>query len=355
MSLEPSMREQIAWQVIAVLVKRFRSFPDEAASNRNAPFHEAFLQAFADKLAPHVSDIPLLVSLSSWLHGLSTTLEQSFFEKAAQSLSGGEKRTFRANHLKITAAQVQAIDEILSGLKNGTRLPSAAVESRMLLEALEEGAERPGTQFTADVFIEDPMERQIIAVEIKSVPPNAGEMHSEKRKILEAKAALMRMYRGYEIKYFMGFPFDPTSPRENPTGMDKSRFLRHLVEGEKYLDPQEVLLAGEFWDFLSGGQGTMEEVLGIINAIATPRFEEEYEFLQDWRNREEHRKQYRSILERWGLVGELRIVDNLEVIRARAESSWRARRLLTQSPFDAEGNYRLKREKALGDLMQRIG
>ncbi len=352
MNLEPGVRERIAWQVIAVLVKRFRSFPDETASNRNAPFHEAFLQAFADKLAPHVSDIPLLISLSSWLHGLSTTLGQSFFEKTAQILSGGDKRTFKPNEVKITSAQAQAIDEILSGLKNGTRSPSVTAENQMLLEALEEGTERPGTKFTADVFIEDPMERQIIAVEIKSVRPNAGEMRGEKRKILEAKAALMRIYRGYEIKYFMGFPFDPTSPREEPTGFYKSRFLRHLVEGDKYLDPQEVLLAGEFWDFLSGEQGTMEEILGIINAIATPRFEEEYEFLQNWRNREEHREQYRSILKRWGLVSELRIVDNLEVVCALAESSRRARRLLTQSPFDPEGKYRCERKEALRDLVK---
>ena len=352
MSLGPSVRERIAWQVIAVLVECFRSFPGGAASNRNAPFHESFLQAFADKLALPVSDMPLLISLSSWLHGLSTTLEQSFFEKTDQILSGGDKRTFKPDEVKTTAAQAQAIDEILSGLKNGTRPPSAAVENRMLLEALEEGTERPGTKFTADVFIEDPMERQIIAVEIKSVRPNVGEMRGEKRKILEAKAALMRIYRGYEIKYFMGFPFDPTSPREEPTGFYKSRFLRHLVEGDKYLDPQEVLLAGEFWDFLSGEQGTMEEILGIINAIATPRFEEEYEFLQNWRNREEHREQYRSILKRWGLVSESRVVDNMEVIRALAKSSRRARRLLTQTPFDPDGKYRLEREKTLGDLIR---
>jgi len=347
MSLEAALRERIAWQVIAVLVKRFQSFPDTAAVNRNAPFHEAFLRAFADKLAPYVSEAPLLISLSSWLHGLSTALGQSFFEKTAHILSGGEKRTFKGDEVKITIAQAEVIDEILSELKNGTQTPSTTRENSLLLQASSEGIEKQGTQFTADVFIEDPEEQQIIAVEIKSVRPNAGEMRSEKRKILEAKAALMRSYRGYEIKYFMGFPFDPTSPREEPTGMDKHRFLSHLIEGEKYLDPQEVLLASEFWDFLSGEQGTMEEILGIINAIATPQFEEEYNFLQNWRNRDDHPMQYRSILERWGLVTELKILDNLEYLRTRAQSSARMRRLLAQRPFEANGKYRSARAKDL--------
>lgn len=344
MSLDPYIREQVAWQVIAVLVKRFQTFPEAGAENRNAPFHEAFLRAFTDRLAPYVTETGVLISLSSWLHGLNTSLGASFFEKTAHALSGGEKRTFKAGELTITSAQAEAIEAIVSGLKNGSRLPSREAEDDLLRRASHQGEKRPADRFTADVFIEEPEERQIIAIEIKSVRPNAGEMRGEKRKILEAKAALYHTFPEYTIRYFMGFPFDPTAERDNPTGMDKSRFLRHLVEGEKYLDPAEVLLAGEFWDFLSDDTHTMAQILEIINAIATPQFEAQFAFLQNWRNRQNRPAEYRSLLRRWGLQSEL---DLLEALSTSSPGTKTSKRLWQQSPFDAQGHYRLARERAI--------
>ncbi len=344
MSLAPYLREQIAWQVIAVLVKRFQTFPDTSAENRNAPFHEAFLQAFADRLAPHVTEPNVLISLSSWLHGLNTTLGASFFEKTAHALSGGEKRRFKAGELTITSAQREAIDDIMAGLKNGSRSPSREAEDALLRQAARQGEKANANRFTADVFIEEPEERQIIAIEIKSVRPNAGEIRGEKRKILEAKAALYHAFPEYAIRYFMGFPFDPTAERNNPTGMDKTRFMQHLVEGKKYLDPKEVLLAGEFWDFLSGTTGTMEEILKIINTIATPQFEAQFAFLQNWRNRENHPAEYRTRLQAWGLQSEL---DLMDAWNTAAPQTKIAKRLWRQSPFDPKGRYRLERERAI--------
>ncbi len=125
MSLDPYIREQVAWQVIAVLVKRFQTFPEAGAENRNAPFHEAFLRAFTDRLAPYVTETGVLISLSSWLHGLNTSLGASFFEKTAHALSGGEKRTFKAGELTITSAQAEAIEAIVSGLKMAPVCPLA--------------------------------------------------------------------------------------------------------------------------------------------------------------------------------------------------------------------------------------
>lgn len=46
----PSKKEKIAIEVIKTLITRFEIFPIDASNNRNAPFHEAFLNAFADKL-----------------------------------------------------------------------------------------------------------------------------------------------------------------------------------------------------------------------------------------------------------------------------------------------------------------
>ncbi|MDB5227805.1 MAG: Type site-specific deoxyribonuclease [Bacteroidota bacterium] len=88
------IKEKISIEVIKVLVTRFESFPEDASGNRNAPFHAAFLNAFADKLDGKVPDTPFFISMSSWLHGLNTTLGQVFFEKVAHHLSNGEKREY---------------------------------------------------------------------------------------------------------------------------------------------------------------------------------------------------------------------------------------------------------------------
>ena len=78
--LSKEKKENISYEVIRTLYSKFSDFPEDAAKNRNAPFHKAFLEAFKDKLEGKVTDIPIFISLSSWSHGLNTSLGQSFFE-----------------------------------------------------------------------------------------------------------------------------------------------------------------------------------------------------------------------------------------------------------------------------------
>jgi len=119
--LTPEIKEKISLEVIKTLVVRFESFPEDASNNRNAPFHEAFLKAFADKLDGKVSNVPFFISLSSWLHGLNTTLGQSFFENVAHIISGGEKREYtskKLGNLQVTKTQKDKINNIITDLSN---------------------------------------------------------------------------------------------------------------------------------------------------------------------------------------------------------------------------------------------
>ena len=229
--------EKIAWEVIKTLAIRFKKFPKDASQNRNAPFHKAFLNAFADKLEGKVPDIPFFISLSSWLHGLNTTLGQSFFENVAHALSDSEKKDFISNNnflLQVTDSQKSTIADIITELKNGTREPSLDREDTLLFSTMGQGNITPANNFTADVFIED--DTNIIAIELKTVKPNSGEMRGEKQKILEAKATLFQIFPGKRIKYYMGFPFDPTS--DTPLGFDKIRFMDSIIGGTKYFAPR---------------------------------------------------------------------------------------------------------------------
>lgn len=328
MPLTPTKKELIAHAVIKVLFSRFASFPENADNIRNAPFHTAFLNAFQTRLDGRVVDIPNFISLSSWMHGLNTALG-SFFESVAHILSDGEKRTFINKDIYIN--QVNVISEIMIELKNGTRTPCTCTED-FLVASQAEGEKQTASKFTVDcLFITD---EEVVAIELKSVRPNSGEMRGEKQKILQSKAVLKLLYPNLNIKYLFGFPFDPTAG--TPTGYDKSRFLKYLVEAEKFCAPEEVLLANELWTYLSGCDTAMEEILTIINTIATSRFMEYFECIQNITP--QNCGQYKELLESWFLYSELEIIDRIPFIRESSD-----RKILNQTIFKSDGSYNSRR------------
>ena len=319
-------KELIAQTIIKILVSRFNSFPEDGNNNRNAPFHVAFLNAFSDKLNGRVRDIPDYISLSSWLQGLNTSLGQSFFESVAHILCDGEKKDFKGK--TIFSNQVTAIAEIMIDLKNSTQQPSLEREDNIIISN-RHGEIQNASNFTADCFYET--DNEVVAIELKSVRPNSGEMRGEKQKILQAKAVLRELYPNKTIKYFFGFPFDPTS--STYSGYDKQRFIEYLVEAEKFIDKSELLIADELWSFLLGEQnGIMDELIQIINTIATPAFMEKYSTIQD------KKQGYEDILSDWFLATERYIFDNSD--RLQGDSF---RKIANQSIFKTDGSYNDKR------------
>lgn len=338
--MEAIKTQQIALEVIKVLKTRFDKFPDEEdiKNNRNAPFHEAFLRAFKHRIEDYVDNVPFFISLASWFHGLNTTLGQSFFENVAHILSDGVKETFK--NCKYFEEQERVINEIITDLKNGNRQPNLEEENQLIF-SVKSGKLKKAPNFTADVFI---FEKDYIeAIELKSVRPNAGEMRGEKEKILKAKACLKHKFPDKEIRYFIGFPFDPLS--DTPTGYNKEKFMEHLVEFKKYFAPEEVLLAGELWDRLSGESKTMERILEIINRIATPEFIEKYEFITYPQNYKRNPEKYKEILEEWFLYDELLIIENFEFLEKTAY------RLLYTPLFKNSGQYNIKRISKLKEVL----
>lgn len=345
-----SQKEKISIEVIKTLVTRFESFPEDASNNRNAPFHESFLRAFSDKLNGKVLDTPFFISLSSWLHGLNTTLGQTFFENVAHHLSNGEKREYtskRLGNLQITQSQRNHISQIIADLSNSTSIANLNNEN-ILLFAEYDTAEIHAMDFSADVFIED--QHSVTAIELKSVKPNSGEMKGEKQKILEGKAALYRRFPGKDINFFIGFPFDPTvnPATESVTNFNKTRFLNSIINMNKYFDPSETLIASELWDFLSGQQNTMQGILGIINAVSTTSFIEKLQLLCD--NTKRGNPDYIRQLTEWNLSSELGLINNDLAIRAAIGSDRDLIRVYNKNCFDSKGNYNWERFNILSQL-----
>ena len=260
MTLTQNQKNRISEEIKKILLSRIESFPSLDAQIRNAPFHAAILDCFKEKLAPLNIEIPYLVAIASWLHGLNTSLG-SGFENISHILSGGYKRKFSGPfRLKVKTSQASHIENIIRELKAGRYLPNPQREEGLVLNYFPSESETDTLEFTVDCYIE--RRDEIIAIELKSVRPNSGEGRGEKQKILYGKAALQLLNPGKSIKYFLGFPFDPTS--SDAMTYDKERFFDYLIEFKKFFAHDEILIADELWNFLSGGRNTMQQILDVV-------------------------------------------------------------------------------------------
>ncbi len=333
-------KERIAIEIIKTLRSRFESFPEDASDNRNAPFHEAFLEAFRIKIEKYVTDIPIFVSLASWMHGLNTTLGQSFFEKVAHILCDGEKKKF--TNLKVTLGQQAKISEIIAGLKNKTRLPSLSKENTEIAQSKEKiFVDAPN--FSADVYYEE--DDNLVLIELKTVKPNSDVFKEQKNKFLYSKAALNNIHPKAKILFYLGFPFDPLN--EQKIGFDKTRFMNYSVDFKKYFASEEVLLADELWDYLSQEKNTMQLILSIINKIAKPDFIEKYDFINEPKNRIVAKEKYNNILNEWFLQREVRLMKSYDQLNKLAVGNKNIQRLLSQNLFDTQHEYKETRITSL--------
>lgn len=353
MPLTNDQKEKISLEVIKVLVTRYDSFPKDASNNRNAPFHEAFLNAFSDKLNEKVSDIPFFISLNSWFQGLNTTIGQTFFENVAHHLSNGEKREYtskKLGNIKINETQKNNIADRITALSNGGEEVHPCLQYENSLIFISDNSKLTNSiDFSADVFIEK--RDTIIAIELKSVKPNSGEMRGEKQKILEGKAALYRLFPDKKIEFYIGFPFDPTVNPTNEaiTGFDKKRFLDSIINMNKYFDSNETLVASELWDFLSGQSNTMEEILNIINSISTSSFWSDFQFLCNNSNR--NSSNYEQKLLEWNLFLEKKLLNHENTIRKRIKGDKKLEKIFNKNIFDDKGSYNSERYYKLNGLI----
>lgn len=280
-----------------------------------------------------VLNIQHVINSGYGLFGLNTILVKSFYENMAHILSDGEKREYtskKLGNLQILKTQKDNIINIITNLSNSSDEPNLDNENQLLF-INDSTTLVNAIDFSADVFIED--NDRIIAIELKTVKPNSGEMRGEKQKILEGKASLYRKFPNKEVSFFIGFPFDPTSDQD--TTYNKTRFLGSIINMTKFFTPDETLIASELWDFLSGESNTMEQILEIINVISTTEFLEKYQFINDCTNRNELR--YTKILQEWNLYSELKLINNDNLIRQRIKTDRKLARLYNQKLFDNKG------------------
>ncbi|MGI8556126.1 MAG: TdeIII family type II restriction endonuclease [Pyrinomonadaceae bacterium] len=320
-------KEQIAIETIKVLYCQIKEISETINFSQTKTYIETFFNSLFDRNFG-------TISLSSWMHGLNTSLGQSFFERTAYILSSSKKKVFKGN--KISELQIAEVSRIITNLQNRANdvKPNLQIENERIWSG-NYGDEDFAHDFTIDIFWED--EKEVVGIEAKTVRPNSDISKQTKDKILRAKCVLKKLYPDKNVKYFYGFPFDPFGM--NSTTSDKGEFMKKNVNFSKYFAEDEVLLASEFWDFISGTPNTMETILEIINAIATTEFPAKLKFIQNKSNAEDYKKAYLSLLNLWQLNREKLLVENESRVKQKIAGNRALTRVFNQDVFNNKGEY----------------
>jgi hypothetical protein len=76
-----------------------------------------------------------------------------------------------------------------------------------------------------------------------------------------------------------------------------------------------------------------------------------FTFLSDKSNYLNNAKDYKDILERWFLYGEIKLIENMKIILEKIEENSRLIRIYNQ-PIFKEGKYNLNRFDSLANLIK---
>ena len=95
--------------------------------------------------------------------------------------------------------------------------------------------------------------------DLKSAKPNIGESVGLKRMLLEWIAIRAAQKPDAKIHTMLGIPYNPYAPEP---------YERYAFKGLFDQTPpyKEILVAEEFWDFLSGPK-TYEDLLGVFEQV----------------------------------------------------------------------------------------
>jgi hypothetical protein len=94
----------------------------------------------------------------------------------------------------------------------------------------------------------------------------------------------------------------------------------------------------------------METIIEIINNIATTKFLEIFEYINNFENAENDKEKYLKSIEKWFLYSNCRIVNNLSPLKNISLQDIKLQRILNQTLFDNSINYRFDRIQKLQSI-----
>ncbi len=235
MALEKKHKEEIVETIKVCLRRKFLNYKPET---ENMPFHYRLLGK--DRMA-----------LFSFLQSLNTTFGISIYEPVAMELA---KINFKEVHTQfilggiITRDAQNAIQQIMNNLSVGGDV-NKIEETEIIRSVAQSGAENKLKSVKVDLFLISNAD-EVFMFDLKTVKPNKGDFISYKRNMLEWLAVYFFQHPEAKVNTLISIPYNPYEPKP---------YARWTMKGMLDLN-REVMVAQEFWDFLSG-EGTYNDLL----------------------------------------------------------------------------------------------
>ncbi|MEI6435405.1 MAG: TdeIII family type II restriction endonuclease [Bacteroidota bacterium] len=235
MSLIIKHKEEIVETIKVCLRQKFLNYKPET---ENMPFHYRLLGK--DRMA-----------LFSFLQSLNTTFGISIYEPVAKELAKGFFKEVQTQYVlgKIITDQAQnEIQEIMNDLSVGGNV-NKKEETERIRKVAQKGIEKTLKSVKVDLFLVSNSD-EIFMFDLKTVKPNKGDFISYKRNMLEWLAVYFFQHPKAKVNTLISIPYNPYEPKP---------YERWTMKGMLDLN-REVMVANEFWDFLSG-EGTYNDLL----------------------------------------------------------------------------------------------
>lgn len=237
MALSPDQRNKIAALLSDKIDRKLGRYGRETTA---MPFLARLIQD-SEKIAAY-----------SFIHSLATTLGMSIYEEVSCIIASEHCDEAYRNYGVggvLSARQKQAVNEIVTALRNGGRKANSAQEKKEVLSASAENGKFQKSGNIADFYMKKGGREHFF--EIKTVKPNIDVFEKSKTKLLEWVAR-----RRTDVEVYLAFPYNPYHP--NP--------YERFAESGMMDAPNDFLVGDAYWDFI-GGANTFPDLLDVFDAV----------------------------------------------------------------------------------------
>lgn len=238
MPLSKKHKEHITKTIMNCLREKFKNYEPETD---NMPFHYRLLGK--DRMA-----------LFSFIQSLNTTFGTSIYEPVAKEIAKGIYEEvysqFTLGNIITRDAQME-IQKIMNELSVGGNV-NKVEETKRIRKVAQTGELHKLKSVKVDLFLVS-RANEVFMFDLKTVKPNKGDFISYKRNMLEWLAVYFYQHPKAKVNTLISIPYNPYQPKP---------YKRWTMKGMLDLK-KEVMVAEEFWDFLSG-EGTYLDLLGCF-------------------------------------------------------------------------------------------
>jgi type II restriction enzyme len=192
------------------------------------------------------------IALYSFMHSLTTNFGTSIFEPVAKSLAllnFANAELQQKSGLYISTKAQLVIQNIMDNLTTAVTTPNKLGEIEIIRKVCQEGEMKQVKPTNVDLKL-TAHDGTIYLFDIKTAKPNAGGFKEFKRTLLEWVATTLAENPTAKIQTLIAIPYNPYDPQP---------YNRWTMRGMLDLE-NELKVAEEFWDFLSG-TGTYNDLL----------------------------------------------------------------------------------------------